>query len=513
MQNGGWSNGGAAPDLSWGVDNYFLNGTNVASISNGKLYIFDHNAVVGAGAADYLHSFGYPEASQVEVSNAINEDAPGNGAGKGSMREGITSTLAALAMMYGVGSIADMAGSYLSGAPASASSAGGGIQLADAGNIMTDVGPGYGGGGADWMLPQPKVAPSYLGGEYSVPGYSVPGVGGASGYSVPALTYSGALGDAGSLLPALGAAASGASGLLPPGTQAPAPVEDRTPTPVSQSSGFNLRDAASIASLASAAAGFLRGGSTSAGSSGFADLGPDGTLPGASDPTGAPLPPVVDPSVQAALDAAEAQRKAEEERTARIKAGTQRVNEMFGGFNDDYYGSIAEAYKNFQMPLLDEQAKEARRVLPFGTASTQSSAYQRQAGNLERDISRQTADIGNKAVTFANTRRGEVENSRSGLLNLAQSGADVETVNAAAADSAKVFGTPSPYIQGAIVPTPVSQQQFSPISDLFAKYTADAANGALAQRQGYLPPKFSTPLTFSTGTGGNRSAVQNINGP
>lgn len=472
MQNGGWSNGGASPDLTMGVDHYFLNGNNVASILNGKLYIFDHNAVVGTGGqwgdAPYLHSLGYPEASQGEVSNLINEDAPGNGAGKGSMKEGIMSAIAAAGLMYGAGNLTDYLGQYLSGAE------------------------------VPWGVNQ-RLTDEALLRAVQLDELAMPGVGNPYQVGTPAWQTFDATPWA---IPPV-STPGGAE-------QPPAPVEDRTPKPVSQPSGFNLRDAAGIASLASAAAGFLsRGASTGNAASGALNLGPDGSIPGAADPTGAPLPPAVDPSVQAALDAAEAQRVAEEARAARIKDSTNRVNTMFGGFNDDYYGSIADAYRDFQMPLLDEQAKEARRVLPFGTASTQSSAYQRQAGNLERDVARQTADVANKGVSFANTRRGEVENSRSGLLNLAQSGADVETVNAAAADASKVFGTPSPYIQGAIVPTPVSQQQFSPISDLFAKYTADAANGALAQRQGYLPPKFSTPLTFG-GSGGKGSAVRNV---
>ena len=102
-QAGGWSNGGGTPNPS--LDNFFLNGRNVASVVNGKLYIFDHNAVVGSGAAEYLHSLGYPEASPSEVSNLINADAPGNGAGKGSMKEGILSALGAAGAMYGLGQL------------------------------------------------------------------------------------------------------------------------------------------------------------------------------------------------------------------------------------------------------------------------------------------------------------------------------------------------------------------------------------------------------------------------
>lgn len=96
-----WSIGGETPNPS--MDHYFLNGKNVADLLGGKLYIYDHNAVVGAGEAEYLHSLGAPEASQAEVSNVINADAPGNGAGKGSMKEGLLSAAAAAAGMYGAG--------------------------------------------------------------------------------------------------------------------------------------------------------------------------------------------------------------------------------------------------------------------------------------------------------------------------------------------------------------------------------------------------------------------------
>jgi hypothetical protein len=163
------------------------------------------------------------------------------------------------------------------------------------------------------------------------------------------------------------------------------------------------------------------------------------------------------------------------------------VNDAFSGFNDNYFLGIADAYKKFQTPLFQEQAAEARRKLPMSVPHTASSAYQRKTGQLETDILRGETDLQSKAIDESNRRRGEIDYERTNLLNLATGGATAETVAQQAAQKAQQFAAPP---------------EFSPIADLFQKYTADAANYALAgQSRGSPRAQAVTPLSFGHSPG------------
>lgn len=176
----------------------------------------------------------------------------------------------------------------------------------------------------------------------------------------------------------------------------------------------------------------------------------------------------------------------------RIRGNTSMVQNAFTGYDDGYYTGIANAYRNYAMPLVEEQAAEARRMMPFGFSDSGGSAFKTKAGQLEREIARNQADVSNTALRHADERRAAVEASKSNLLDLSLAGADTNIVAAEAANRAKQFAAPPP---------------FSPIADLFSKYTADAANYSLARAMLGSPTSMATqsgaPLLF-----GPRSASQ-----
>lgn len=181
------------------------------------------------------------------------------------------------------------------------------------------------------------------------------------------------------------------------------------------------------------------------------------------------------------LDAAEAERQ------ARVNASRAAVDSAFAGFDDNFYLGIADAYKKFQTPLFQEQVAAARRALPASVASTQSSAFQRKAGQLDTDIQRQEVELGKSALTEANNRRGQIDLTRADLLNMADSGAETESVAAQATAKASQAAAPA---------------QFTPLADLFSKYVTDASYAALQRQQATPAPAAATrPLLFSGGTG------------
>lgn len=208
-------------------------------------------------------------------------------------------------------------------------------------------------------------------------------------------------------------------------------------------------------------------------------------------------------------------RRQEEERQRRTREAHNRINEIFGGeiveyvpqttevrtplskkqvtsytpqqtrvapgqFGDDYFTSISDKFLQFQQPLFHEQATEARRRLPMQFSSTGSSAYLRKLGELETDVTREESMLKDKARGFADDKRAEVERNRADLTSMASSGTDAAVIaNQANARAAALSQAPV----------------FEPIADLFQKYTATAANTALA-RGGQMGPITSRPLLF-----------------
>lgn len=204
---------------------------------------------------------------------------------------------------------------------------------------------------------------------------------------------------------------------------------------------------------------------------------------------------VTDPLTPKIGDGGAAEMRAqEEERQRRVAAATQAVNGAFGKFDEPYFRGIADAYLDFQRPIFLEQAADARRTLPFGFASTASSAYLRKKADLERDIAREEAALADKASQFSNQQRGNVEQNRADLVSMAAGGTDAGTIAQMANTRAQALARPAP---------------FQPIADLFQKYTALAANNArLNGGQG----SFQAPLLFSRSgyTTGGGNAVREV---
>ena len=128
---GFWNTGNPTPYADSGgmVQNYTgANGKNAASIINGKLYIYDQSQLPQDFVQQTIAAVpNTTVASGDEVSNAINQNGVGNGAGNGSMKEGLTDA-ALFALTAGT------AGAALGGASGGLTSAAGtGLEAAEAG--------------------------------------------------------------------------------------------------------------------------------------------------------------------------------------------------------------------------------------------------------------------------------------------------------------------------------------------------------------------------------------------
>jgi hypothetical protein len=189
-------------------------------------------------------------------------------------------------------------------------------------------------------------------------------------------------------------------------------------------------------------------------------------------------------------DGGSAQMRADEEsRNQRIRQNTAAINQQFDGtpdkpgFDNDYFKNVADSYLAFQKPLLEEQVGVARRNLPGRFATTSGSAYQREAGNLERDYSRELSNLSDKSLDFANAQRGAVENNRSDLIGMANSGTDASSLATQTAARLAALNKPPAY---------------SPIADLFSKYSAQAGSYADANMYGQANRSPFAPLYYGS---------------
>lgn len=160
-------------------------------------------------------------------------------------------------------------------------------------------------------------------------------------------------------------------------------------------------------------------------------------------------------------------RQQEAERQARVSQSSQAIDKAFGGFGDDFYNSIANAYQQYYLPQVEEQYVTANNQLR--KMGTQSSTYQKRVGELATDYERQKAMIAGQSADQAAQQRAKVAQQKAQLLSLAMSGGDPNLIASQAAGTAAGIQAP---------------QSFSPLGDLFAKYSGQyAMSNALGQQQ------------------------------
>lgn len=188
---------------------------------------------------------------------------------------------------------------------------------------------------------------------------------------------------------------------------------------------------------------------------------------------------------------AEAMRRAEAERQAKIQAALTKINQTFGAYDDGYYGQIQDDYLASAMPQLDDQYNQARRQLVLslkGNGPGIASSYgARQMAGLKKQYYGQQAGVRDKALSYADQVRANLQKARQGLTDQARGGSGIENIGEMAAREAENAATPPAY---------------DPLADVFAAYTGTVANNAAAQRAGYRGA--DTPLVFSN-SGGSSS--------
>ncbi len=182
-------------------------------------------------------------------------------------------------------------------------------------------------------------------------------------------------------------------------------------------------------------------------------------------------------------EAAEIARREEQERQARIREGSQRVNSVFDAtFTNQFFDQAARDALALSLPEIDRQYANADRKVNLGLESRgirESSAGARQLADLFRSNLDARAGAANDAQSFANSLRSNVEQQRQQLL----------AQNLAAADPSQAASLATS-AASAIQPTPPR----STFGDIFAGALNTAGNALVYRSQN--PVTGSTPLQF-----------------
>lgn len=192
-------------------------------------------------------------------------------------------------------------------------------------------------------------------------------------------------------------------------------------------------------------------------------------------------------------------RQQEAERAARVRQGSAEVNQVFDQkFGPGYYQGIGDAFREYYKPQVAEQFGNAERKTTLRYANNAgSSAANRTFTDLYRDKLRADSDVESGAYDASNRARQDVEGKRQNLIGLVEAGSSLENTGALArAQATSDIGRPT----------------FSPLGDLFSKYSNAVATAARASDSGAtVSPMWQKQVDFLRGNPGGSQRI--VGGP
>lgn len=183
-------------------------------------------------------------------------------------------------------------------------------------------------------------------------------------------------------------------------------------------------------------------------------------------------------------EAAEARRR-EEERAARIRAGTQQVEDQFSQFDDSFFGDRRDAFMGYYQPQIDDQFRDARDQLTFALARSGnlrgSAAADRQT-RLGQDYELQRASVVSRADEDVQRQQDRIAGEKSSLISQLNATGDADRIGNEATARTRVIAQDRP--------------SFDPLGDIFAGVTS----GIGAAMQGGFQQGFAggSPLGGTT---------------
>lgn len=168
---------------------------------------------------------------------------------------------------------------------------------------------------------------------------------------------------------------------------------------------------------------------------------------------------------------AERAREAEEARQARIRQGTENINQVFDeNFTPQFYNDQAKAYRQYAMPQVNEQYEDAGNKLAFDLSRrglTDSSIRADKSADLSELYELNRQGVVDKAREYSTNARTGAEDARNDLILTLQSTGDAAGAAQAANARADALSRPPAY---------------SPLEDVFLSFTSGLATQAALER-------------------------------
>lgn len=173
---------------------------------------------------------------------------------------------------------------------------------------------------------------------------------------------------------------------------------------------------------------------------------------------------------------AAAARADEQARQERIRQGTQRISSIFDGsegFTPEFFNSRKQAYIDYANPQLEDQYGKTQRELTFAldrAGMLDSSARGQKAGELQQQYDLQKQKVADDALSYETQTKNAVEDARSNLIATLNATGDAQGAANSAITRASALSKP---------------QAFSPLSNLFADFTAGLGTQAALEKANY----------------------------
>lgn len=171
---------------------------------------------------------------------------------------------------------------------------------------------------------------------------------------------------------------------------------------------------------------------------------------------------------------ADAMRAEEAARQARIRQGTAEIDKTFGQFDDGFYDQRRNAALAFYNPQFDEQYEDAKKALAFSLDSsglTNSSVRASKEADLQKAYDQNRREVADKALTFSNQARSNVESARGDLVRTLNASGDADAAARGAVSRAQSLSQPDAY---------------SPLGQLFGTFISGLGQQAQLERAGAL---------------------------
>jgi hypothetical protein len=180
-------------------------------------------------------------------------------------------------------------------------------------------------------------------------------------------------------------------------------------------------------------------------------------------------------------------RNDEQQRQAKIREGTTKVNSIFDGqFNDDYYNKQRDSYINYANPQLEKQYGDAQKELTFALArggNLDSSARADKEGELQQQYDLNKQKVADDALAYGTKARTSVEDARGNLVSMLNATGDAEGAANSALSRASALSEPAAY---------------SPLTQLFSDFTSGLGTQAALEKANYFSGG-QTGARYSTG--------------